>query len=273
MARGIAPLGGSASTVRRVADVLGVFLDSRADAGVSEIARKLGCSKSVVHRILVALVHSDFLAADPVTRRYRLGPKALRLGLAALAHSDIPNRAVPYLQRIRDETGETAILSLLRGTVRIYAQQIESRETVRQTVQPGAEAPLYLGASGKAILAFLSEPLRAATMQQGRGARRSDGSSLNLVALEDDCRRIQRRGYAVSQSERIPGAVSVAAPIFDHSGAVIGSLSAAGVAVRSDPRRIARYGAIVRREAEALSDELGWTRGQRPVGGRGRASG
>jgi DNA-binding IclR family transcriptional regulator len=246
------------STTRRVTDVLSVFLDGRPDAGVTEIARTLSCSKSVVHRVLVALVAAGFVSTDPVSRRYRLGPKALRLGLTALAHTDIPTRALPYLRDVRDRTGETAILSLLRGDVRVYAEQVDSREPVRQSVQVGQEAPLHLGATGKAILAFMPQAERVAILARAKGARFADGSALRPQALEADLDRIRRRGYAISRGERIAGAVSVAAPVFDHAGNVIGSISAAGVSVRSDPARISGYGAIVRAEAEALSRELGW---------------
>jgi DNA-binding IclR family transcriptional regulator len=246
------------STARRVTDVLGIFLDGRADAGVTEISRTLRCSKSVVHRVLVALVASGFVSTDPISRRYRLGPKALRLGLTALAHTDIPSRALPYLRNVRDRTGETAILSLLRGDVRVYAEQVESREPVRQTIQVGQEAPLHLGASGKAILAFLPATQRTAAFARAKGVKLADGTPLKVPALESDLERVRRRGYAISRGERVVGAASVAAPVFDHSGLVIGSLSAGGVVVRSDPQRISGYGAIVRAEAEALSRELGW---------------
>lgn len=247
------------STARRVTDVLSIFLDGRPDAGVTEISRVLRCSKSVVHRVLVALVAAGFVSTDPITRRYRLGPKALRLGLRALEHTDMPNRALPYLRNVRDRTGETAILSLLRGDVRVYAEQVDSREAVRQSVQIGQEAPLHLGASGKAILAFMPPTLRTNALQLAKGARLADGSPVKLPAMEADLERVRRRGYAVSRGERIMGAASVSAPVFDHSGSVIGSISAAGVVVRSDPQRVAGYGAIVRAEAEALSRELGWT--------------
>jgi DNA-binding IclR family transcriptional regulator len=247
------------STTRRVTDVLSVFLDGRPDAGVTEISRTLMCSKSVVHRVLVALVAAGFVSTDPVSRRYRLGPKALRLGLTALAHTDIPTRALPYLRNVRDRTGETAILSVLRGDVRVYAEQVDSREPVRQSIQVGQEAPLHLGASGKAILAFMPKTAQQAALLRARGAKLSDGGALKPQALEADLDRIRRRGYSVSRGERIAGAVSVSAPVFDHSGGVIGSISAAGVSVRSDPARISGYGAIVRAEAEALSRELGWT--------------
>jgi DNA-binding IclR family transcriptional regulator len=232
------------SVARRVIDVLDAFAESGGDLGVTEIARRLRCSKSVVHRILVTLSEAGYVSADPSTRRYRLGAKALLLARAASVHDDLRRRALPHLQTIRERTGETATLSLVRGSVRMYAEQVESRNAVRQTVEVGSEAPLHLGASGKAILAFLAEDARP---REARSA-----------SLEADLDRIRRRGYAVSHAERIPGAASVAAPIFDHRGAVVGSVSAAGVLARSDARTTTRYGAIVVAEARALSRELGW---------------
>jgi DNA-binding IclR family transcriptional regulator len=232
------------SVARRVTEVLDEFAESGDDLGVTEIARRLRYSKSVVHRILVALVEAGYVAIDPATRRYRLGAKVLLLARAASAHDDLRRRALPHLQSIRERTGETATLSLLRGAVRVYAEQIESRNAVRQTVEVGSEAPLHLGASGKAILAFLPEAARPPRVR--------------AAGLDADLERVRRRGYAVSRAERIAGAASVAAPIFDHRGAVVGSVSAAGVLARSDARTTARYGAVVAAEARALSRALGW---------------
>ena len=232
------------SAAHRVAEVLDSFVAARSDLGVSEIARSMNCSKSVVHRILAALVDTGYVASDPITRRYRLGAKAVLLSGADSARDDIRRRALPHLEAVRQRTGETATLSLLRGGARVYVEQLESRQAVRQAVTVGSEAPLHLGASGKAMLAFLAEERWPAT---ARGS-----------GLRADLMRVRRRGYAVSHGERIPGAASVAAPIFDRAGGVLGSLSAAGVLARSDPRTVARYGAAVTAEAQALSRELGW---------------
>ena len=234
----------SPSAARRVTEVLDAFAAARGDLGVSEIARELACSKSVVHRILVALVEAGYVAADMRTRRYRLGVKAAVLAGAGPGHDDLRRRALPHLEVIRDRTGETATLSLLRGAVRVYVEQLESHQAVRQTVVVGAEAPLHLGSSGKAILAYLPED-RWPPAARGQ-------------ALRAELERVRRRGYAVSHAERIPGAASVAASVFDHTGSVVGSLSAAGVLARSDARTAARYGAVVAAEARALSRELGW---------------
>lgn len=231
---------------QRVAAVLAAFADGARDIGVTELARGVGCSKSVVHRIVVDLVTSGFLVADPSTRRYRLGPLARRLSAAAGDQHELRSEALPFLQHIREQTGETATLSVLRGDVRVYVEQLESTHRVRQTVRVGEDAPLHLGASGKAILAFLPED------QWPAPAR--------TPAFAAELRRIRKRGYATSASERIPGASSVAAPVFDDTGRVIGSISAAGVVTRMNARRNAAHGAIVRAEAKALSHLLGWRR-------------
>lgn len=244
VARAPARQGTRPPLVRRVTDVLDAFAAAGGDLGVTELARQLRCSKSIVHRILVALVEAGYVATDPATRRYRLGSRSLLLARAGSAAGDLRRRALPHLQTIRDRTGETATLSLLRGHVRVYAEELESRHAVRQTVEVGSEAPLHLGASGKAILAFMTADARPG------GAR--------AAGLEADLERIRRRGYAVSRGERIPGAASVAAPVFDHRGEVVGSISAASVLARSDTRTVARYGAVVVAEARALSRELGW---------------
>jgi DNA-binding IclR family transcriptional regulator len=238
------------STIRRVAEALTIFLEPRADAGVSEIARSLGWSKSVAHRVLSGLASTGFLEADPVTRRYRLGAKAMQLGLAARNPANLMERSLPYLRHVRDRTGETGALNLLHGEVRVYAQQVESQEVVRQSVPLGREVPLHLGAGGKAILAFLADPARATML-----ARIPQRDALRIA---EELQRIRRRGYAVSMAEVIDGTVSVGAPIFDRAG-VVGSITAAGVAGRSNARRLAQFGAIVCEEAAELSRELGWT--------------
>ncbi len=232
----------SPSAAHRVAQVFDTFAESGDDLGVTEISRRIRSSKSVVHRILTTLVETGYVAADPVTHRYRLGAKALRLASAGSADDDLRRRALPHLHAIRERTGESATLSVLRGHVRVYAAQVESRHAVRQIVEVGSEAPLHRGASGKAILAFL--PARPPSAPRSK-------------TLDADLERIRERGYAVSHAERVPGASSVAAPVFHRDG-VIGSISAAGVLARSDAKIIKRYGAVVAAEARALSRELGW---------------
>lgn len=248
----------STSTVQRVAAVLDAFLTTGTDVGVTELAGQLGLAKSVVHRLVTALADAEYLSHNAATRRYSLGPKALRLGLVAVGQMSIRQRALPHLRQLAAETGETATLSLLAGDHRVYAEQVESAQAVRQSVQIGQLAQLYLGASGKAILAYLPSSRRAAILQHAVGTRYADGSAVDPHALGCELEAIRQRGYATSQSERVLGAASAAAPVFDHHGDAVASVSVASVTVRHGSADLERFGALAARSAERLSTELGW---------------
>ena len=248
----------TSSAVRRAADVLAALTD-QSDVGVSELSRRFGWPKSVTHRVLNTLADAGLLAPDPLTRRYHLGPAALRLGLAALARSDVHRLALPHLRALRERTGETATLTFLSGETRLYVDQVESRHPVRQSIKLGSHAPLYVGANSKAMLAFLPANHQERVLASAVGATRADGSPVDVQVLRAELETIRSLGYAISQSERIAGATSVAAPILDAKAEVVGSISVAGVTVRQDRAALDAIGPIVRAEARALSAELGWT--------------
>jgi IclR family transcriptional regulator, acetate operon repressor len=250
--------GTPTATVARVTAVLDAFAAADTDLGVTELASHLGLAKSVVHRLVKALVDAEYVAHSPATRRYSLGPKAVRLGLVAVGQMRIRERALPYLRDLAAETGETATLSLLVGDHRVYAEQVESTQAVRQSVQIGSSAHLFLGASGKAILAFLPAPRRAAILRHVGGTRHADGSQVDTQALARELDQIRQRGYATSQSERVLGAASAAAPVLDHHGDVVGSISVAGVTVRHGDRELADFGVRAAACAARLSADLGW---------------
>src|SRR5205085_411578 len=146
----------------------------------------------------------------------------------------------------------------LAGDRRVYAHQVESQQRVRQTIQIGDSAPLYLGASGKAILAFLPADRRAAIVRLAAdpGVSRADGERIDADTLDAELAAIRQRGYATSQSERILGATSSAAPVFDHRGQVVGCISVAGVTIRHGLDELERFGALARAAADRLSTEL-----------------
>lgn len=248
------------ATVQRVTAVLDAFLaGAGSDIGITELAAQLGLGKSVVHRLVTALSDADYLSHDVVTRRYSLGPKAVRLGLVAVGQINVRERALPYLRALASDTGETVTLSLRTGDHRTYAEQVESTHRVRQAIQIGSAAPLYVGASGKAILAFLSLDEQEAVLRRARKTVMANGSPLDMPTLKDDLRCIRQRGFATSVSERIVGAASAAAPVFDHHGAVVASISVAGVTVRHTQDDLTRFGEKAATCAERLSADLGWS--------------
>ena len=241
----------------RVADVLALFTTGPASLGVSEIARELDLSKAVVHRILQSLVSRSFVAADPQTRGYRLGPAALAVGARALHDFDLRNVARPVLRRLREETRETTTLSaMLRGS-RVYLDQYESPQEIKMTVELGRPHPLHAGASSRAMLAFLPEEawdaVAAAGLPRMTPETIDDPRTLRRRLVE-----VRTRGYATSRGERQHGAGSVAAPVFGMDGEVVGAISVCGPVERFDRAAIELFVPLVTAAAAEISHALGW---------------
>jgi DNA-binding IclR family transcriptional regulator len=260
VAQGRPPEGSGTEAAGRVADVLLAFTDEPASLGVSEIARRLDLSKAVVHRILQALLARGLINIDPETRAYRLGPAAAMLGARALRDSDLRGLAMPVIGELQRRTGETTTVSALVPGGRVYLDQVESRQEIKMTVEIGRRFPLHAGSSSQCILAFLPEPRRTEIVS-GTLEALTSRTIVERTRLLDALTAIRRTGYAYTQSERQPGAASVAAPVFGFDGAVVGAISVCGPVGRVDEGASNKYAPLVREAADRISRALGWSGG------------
>ena len=251
--------GQTSSGIERALQVIfAVAAAKEPDIGVSELARTLGLSKAVVHRVVRTLVAADFFSFDERTRRYRLGPGAVGVGLAAMAQMEVPRIAQPYLENLVARTKETATLSVRYGTQRMYLTQVLSPQEIHMSVQLGRLYPLHAGGSSKVILAMM-----------GPDEIREYLDSQELVALTpitiqdrdrlvEELELIRQRGYALSLGERQQGAASVAAAVFQANGRVYGSISVCGPVSRLSVGKAEEYGRLVKEAAAEVSRQLGF---------------
>lgn len=217
------------ATIERALSVLDLIATSdQDDMGVTEIARALGLSKAVIHRVLTTLVARDYLQVDDTTRRYRLGPMALVLGSAYLDRLDLRNLALPRLHDLSVQTGETATFSLRNGFSRMYVDQVTPDREIKMTVAIGKSFPLHAGSSSKSFLAFLPVDEQEAYLRDRELTPLTGTTIVNADQLREELAAIRQRGYAISLEERQAGAGSLAAPILDRSGSPIGAISVCG---------------------------------------------
>jgi DNA-binding IclR family transcriptional regulator len=214
--------------VERALDVMSLFADGSPDRGVTEIADQLGLSKAVVHRILASCRGRGYVDLDEETRRYRLGPRALELGLSYLNRVDVMAEARWALQELSARTHETATHSVRAGWSRVYVDQVTPLRDIKMVIQIGGTHPLHAGATGKALLGFLPRELQDAYFAQNELTPVTTDTVTSEPQLREELAVTRERGYALSMGERQEGAGSVAAPVFDHAGAVIASISVCG---------------------------------------------
>lgn len=217
------------SGVERALDVLQLFSNRGVtELGVTQIAEQLGLSKAVVHRILTSLRVKGFVVVDPESRRYRLGPRVLTLGLAYLDRLDVHELARTSMRYLSERTDETSTLSIRVGWRRVYIDQATPARDIKMVVQLGGAYPLHAGASSKAMLAFLPDDERQAFFESQRLDAVTDRTITDPAVLAEQIAEIRGRGYALSNGERQPGASSVAAPVLDRNGALLAVVSVCG---------------------------------------------
>jgi DNA-binding IclR family transcriptional regulator len=244
----------------RVADVLLQFMGTSDTLGVSAIARDLGLSKAVVHRILRTLVDRDLLVVEPSSHGYRLGPGVAALGARALRDAHLRPSALPLLRDLQARTGETTTISARVAGGRVYLDQVVSTKEIKMTVDVGQHFPLHAGSSGRAILAFLP-PADQTLVIDGPLEALTPGTIVDRVELRTILGEVRRTGIAESGGERQAGAASLAAPVFDVDGHPIGALSVCGPIHRFTDDVRKTFAPMVLESADAVSRALGWRGG------------
>jgi DNA-binding IclR family transcriptional regulator len=233
-------------------EILGLLAEAEPGLGVTEVARRVGLGKSTTHRLLSALTRADVVRSDLRTRRYQLGFRMLQWTSAWLDRMDVRTRALPHLGQLREKCQETVSLNLHDGLSRVAVERLEASQEVRFVAELGKPLPLHLGAGGKAILAFLPPPDIERALVAARLGPAEERQVRRALA------EVRRAGSAVSVGERIAGSGAVSAPVFNHEGRVIGSVSILSVAARLSPDTARSHAELVRQAAGLISRDLGW---------------
>ena len=139
--------------------------------------------------------------------------------------------AAAELAWLSKQTQETATLSVLAGEARIYVDQVTPPREIVMSVPLGQRFPLHAGSSSKALLAFLPSDEVEAYLERGL-EQITNSTRTDPASLRADLQRVRDQGFATSAGERQAGAASVAAPVFDHGGRPIASVSVCGPAER-----------------------------------------
>ena len=127
---------------------------------VADAAERLGVARSTAHRLLAMLVYRDF-AEQNADRRYAAGSVLRHLaGVEPVAQ--LRAVALPHLQRLVDQTGETANLMVLLGKYVRFVATIECCHVLRVGDREGRMVPAHLASGGPTLLKWSGGAFRAA---------------------------------------------------------------------------------------------------------------
>jgi len=207
--------------VGRVALLLDAFTVERPELTLGECSAAAGLSKSSAHRFLASL--EEVQLVERVGTRWRLGPRVVWLATVRLGHLDLRHEAAPHLRGLGRRFHAATAFSIPNGSEMIYVERFDGPGAFGVNARLGALAPIWGGASGRAILMRLSESERAARLDAD-GWRALDETVRREVLDEID--RGMDVGYCHERNSRFfPGIGGVAVPILDLHGVPVAALS------------------------------------------------
>lgn len=245
------------SSVRNALRILKSFSTFEPTKRVSELAESLGLAKSTVSRLLATLASEGFVIKDEKTKAYKLGLSVLTLGGIVTNNFEIHKEAVPVLNKLVNDTGETAHLAILDGNDTIYIHKEECNHPVRILTHLGRRNPAYCTSSGKVLLAFSDRETVEQVIENGL-VKHMPNTITDPDELRKELKKIREQGYAISTEELTEGTRSVAAPIRDYTGKVVCAVTVVGPIQRMHDHKIQEIAKKVVKAAEDASERLGY---------------
>ncbi|MEK8129445.1 IclR family transcriptional regulator [Paenibacillus filicis] len=233
---------------------------SEREVSITEIGRELGMPVQSVHRILASLCEHGWVTQNPKSKKYKLGLSVMKYGFLMWDSLMLRSVARPFMEELCSKTKETVYLATRENLEGVYIDSIDSPQLLKISEPIGLRLPLFVGASNRAILAYLPADLRERLLAQAQWERIPSLKPLSREAIEQDIEQIRRRGYAITSGEATEGTTGIGAPIFSYEHTVIGSLNCAGPSVRFTAQQVEKISYYVTKYAELVSEELGYRR-------------
>jgi IclR family acetate operon transcriptional repressor len=221
-----------------------------------DIVERSGLTRPTAIRLIDALCRAEVLRARP-DGTYGLGPRVAGWGQAFLDGIDLPDAARDLIAELVALSGETCYLGVMdQGSV-LYIAAEHSPHAIRPAAQVGSRMPLHSTGIGKALLSALTHAERRDLLPPML-ERRTPNTITDFDELDLHLDAVAAAGYAIDEVENEDGVRCVAAPIRDHTGAVIAALSVSAPAYRFSTDDVARLAGAVLRITGQISARMGY---------------
>lgn len=238
----------------RVLHLLTGFTPKRPAMTLSEIARQAGLPLSTAHRMVGELVDWGALERG-ADGGYRVGLRLWELGSLAPRGLGLRERALPFMEDLSQITHENVQLAVREGAELVFVERIAGSGAVPVRTRVGGRFGLTLTGVGLVLLAHapveVQQEVLAGPVVRYTPHTVTDPSRLRAMLAD-----VRTRGFSVSDRQVTPDALSVGAPVADHSGQVVAAVS---LVVRHGTASPLALAPLVRTTSRAISRALGAT--------------
>lgn len=204
-------------------EVIAAFEPNRPAMSLTEVAAATGLARPTARRILLTLTELGYVRAEGAG--FALTPRVLDLGVAYVRSQGLWDIARPHMEELSARTNESCSVAQLDGSDIVYVARVAVPKIVALAVQIGTRFPALQTSLGKVLLAalgpaevdaVLAEPTRSGLVPRWQPDR---------TERDVELREVRARGWALTDEQLTLGIRSVAAPLRDGAGRVVGALN------------------------------------------------
>ena len=239
-------------TIFRTANIL-TCLNNGIDS-VTDIATACNLDKATIHRLLRALVEARIIMQDPITRKYYTGPLVAEIASnPKITHEHFVSCAIQEMRSLSKLTGESIGLNVLIGVHTVLLYEIQSSQDHKIVAKKRVAGNIHAGAHGKALLCLLNNKNLILVLSNIDFERLTEYTITFKEKFIAELKQARQQGYAVSFGERIPGGMTIAAPIKNY--VLPAALGILGPEIRMKPR-MAEFIQAIMESRDRISENL-----------------
>jgi len=228
---------------------------------LSELCEMTDLPPSTVHRLLLALKESRFIAQDISSSKYYLGPALIILGIGASNYLNLRELARPILDSLAATSKEDAYLSLIDGDNAIMAESAYGPQPLKVIYPLTVPIPLHSGAARKVLLAY-QDPAFIENYLHKKLSQYTNNTTTNPKSLQLQLAEIREKGYSITIGESLNGALGICSPVFDSFGKIAAGIGISCPILRTPKENYPVLIDLVKKHAQQLSTDLGYAGGQ-----------
>jgi IclR family transcriptional regulator, pca regulon regulatory protein len=226
------------TTLARGLSVLRSFTKERPEMTLSEVASVTDLSPAVARRCLNTLVALGYVGRKG--KLFLLTPEVMGFASAFLEAMNLEEVVRPYLQEVRDSTGDSSSLAVLSRFDILYLVHVSTNRMIRLVAGFGTRFPAYPTSLGRVLLAYQADAQIESYLGEVRMEKLTDKTVTSTVKLRKILQECRREGYASIQDELDYGIVSVAVPVFGTDGQILAAINCSTATTRVNQEEMVR---------------------------------
>jgi DNA-binding IclR family transcriptional regulator len=212
--------GYAAPALEKGLDILELLAEAAEPLSTRELAVRLGRSKAEIFRMVFVLVERGYLERDAEDRLV-LTNRLFALGMRTPRPRQLAEIAIPVMERLSQETGQSAHLVVLNRGETVVIATTTGGADISFALRLGYRRPALEATSGLLVIAFQPPGIQRRLIDE---CIAHAGKPVDEAALQATLAAIKAKGARVSESRDVVGVTDIGIPVLGPDGRAVASI-------------------------------------------------